>query len=73
MSQSLLSYLKIDILSPSASICVRGVRVGIQVSCSAEDNSAIRDGRLGWSHTYFRLLNIAGHLFVYNRTSPPPK
>ena len=51
----------------------KGLCVGVQVSCSAEDNSAIRDGRLGWSHSYFRLLNIAGHLYVYNRTSPLPK
>ena len=39
--------------------------VGIQ-SCSAGDNSAVRDGRLGWFHSYFRLSK-------YSRTSPPPR
>ena len=34
--------------------------VGIHVSFSARDSSAVRDGQLGWTHSYLRLLNIAG-------------
>lgn len=52
----------------------RGIRdvlsVGIQVSCLAWDNSAVRVGRLGSPHSYFPPLNIAGHLCILQDISP---
>lgn len=52
-----LDFVGIQV-SSSAGNC-SALRDGL--SCSAGDISAVLDGRLRWSHAYFRLLNIAGH------------
>ena len=40
------------------------------VMLSAPDNSAVRDGRLAWPHSYFGFSNLAGYS-LYMTGHPP--